>query len=202
MYTPQMKVLKNAVILEHREQLKGETLVPYARRLSKEIDTSEPFILIGTSLGGIIAIEMARIINPDRVIIISSVKHRGEMPPWMRAMKHLQLHRLLSGHGFIRFSIANVRRFIVKRDSAVARLIMDMHESADPAFVSWAINEVVGWQGGQDYRKDIVHIHGTKDRLFPPGHIRNAVYITGGTHIMGLTQSHDVNQALLKALED
>ena len=97
MYMPQLKVLPNAVILEHQKPLKGETLVQYAKRLSAQVDTSEPFILIGTSLGGIIAIEMARIIHPDKVILISSVKHRGEMPAWMRAMRHLKLHNLLSG---------------------------------------------------------------------------------------------------------
>lgn len=202
MYMPQLKVLPNAVILEHQKPLKGETLVQYAKRLSAQVDTSEPFILIGTSLGGIIAIEMARIIHPDKVILISSVKHRGEMPAWMRAMKHLKLHNLLSGHNFIRFSNANVKRLITKRDTKVARLLMDMHNSADPEFVQWAINEVVNWKGGEDYRQDVIHIHGTSDRLFPHVNIKDAVYIKGGSHVMGLTQSQDVNKALLKAIED
>ncbi len=202
MYMPQLKVLPNAVILEHQKPLKGETLVQYAKRLSAQVDTSEPFILIGTSLGGIIAIEMARIIHPDKVILISSVKHRGEMPAWMRAMRHLKLHNLLSGQNFIRFSNANVKRLITKRDTKVARLLMDMHNSADPEFVQWAINEVVNWKGGEDYRKDVIHIHGTSDRLFPHVNIKDAVYIKGGSHVMGLTQSQDVNKALLKAIED
>ena len=202
MYMPHLKVLPNAVILEHQKPLKGETLVQYAKRLSAQVDTSEPFILIGTSLGGIIAIEMARIIHPDKVILISSVKHRGEMPAWMRAMRHLKLHNLLSGQNFIRFSNANVKRLITKRDTKVARLLMDMHNSADPEFVQWAINEVVNWKGGEDYRKDVIHIHGTSDRLFPHVNIKDAVYIKGGSHVMGLTQSQDVNKALLKAIED
>jgi pimeloyl-ACP methyl ester carboxylesterase len=202
MYTPQLKVLPNAVILEHQKPLKGETLVQYAKRLSAQVDTTQPFILIGTSLGGIIAIEMARIIHPDKVILISSVKHRGEIPIWMRAMKHLKLHNLLSGKNYIRFSNANIRRLITKRDTNVARLLTEMHNSADPEFIGWAINEVVNWEGVKDYRKDVIHIHGTSDRLFPHANIKDAVYIKGGSHVMGLTQSQDVNKALLKALED
>ena len=202
MYVPQLKVLPNAVVLEHQKPLKGETLVQYAKRLSAKVDTSEPFILIGTSLGGIIAIEMARIIHPDKVILISSVKHRGELPAWMRAMRHLKLHNLLSGNNYIRFSNANIQRLITKRDTNIARLLTDMHNSADPEFIGWAINEVVNWKGGEDYRKDVIHIHGTSDRLFPHVNIKDAVYIKGGSHVMGLTQSQDVNRALLKAIED
>jgi pimeloyl-ACP methyl ester carboxylesterase len=202
MYMPQLRVLPNAVILEHQKPLKGETLVQYAKRLTAQVDTSEPFILIGTSLGGIIAIEMARIIHPDKVILISSVKHRGEMPIWMRAMRHLKLHKLLTGKNFVRFSNANVQRLTTKRVSSVGRLLMDMHNTADPEFVVWAINEVVNWKGGKDYHKAIVHIHGTRDLLFPHVNIKDAVYIKGGSHVMGLTQSQDVNNAILKAIED
>jgi pimeloyl-ACP methyl ester carboxylesterase len=202
MYTPQLRVLKNAVVLEHQKPLQGETLIQYAKRLCDKVDTSKPFILIGTSLGGIIAIEMARIIHPDRVILISSVKHRGELPGWIRSMKHLRLHRLLSGDSFVRFSSANIQRLITKRDTAVAKLLIDMHASADPDFVSWAINEVVNWGGTDDYPQGIIHIHGTRDRLFPHSRIKNAVHIKGGSHVMGLTQAQDVNAALLQALQD
>ena len=200
MYTPQLKVLRNAVVLEHQRPLQGETLAEYARRLSGKIDTSEPFILVGTSLGGMISVEMAKVVNADKVILISSVKHRGEMPRWIRAMKHLRLHKLLSGANFIRFSNANVQRLITKRDTAVAKLLVDMHNSADPEFVSWAINAVVNWKGTKDYRDDIIHIHGTRDQLFPHRNIEKFIPVKGGSHVMGLTQAQDVNKALLNAI--
>jgi pimeloyl-ACP methyl ester carboxylesterase len=200
MYTPQLKVLKDAVILEHQKPLERETITEYSKRLSAKVDTSEPFIIVGTSLGGMIAIEMSKFIHPEKIILISSVKHRGELPAWMRAMKHLKMHHFLTGERLIRLSNSNVKPFISMRDTNVARLIVDMHNSADPEFVGWAINEVVNWDGGKDYRKDIIHIHGTKDRLFPHRNIKNAVHIPGGSHIMGLTQSHDVNKALLEAI--
>ncbi len=200
MYMPQMRVLSNAIVLEHQKPMVGESLVAYAGRLAAKIDTSEPFILVGTSLGGILAVEIARIVNPEKVILISSVKHRGEMPVWIRAMKHLKLHRLLSGPSFIKFSNANVNRLITKRDTTVAKLLVEMHNSADPEFVGWAIDQVVRWNGAKDYRKDIIHIHGTRDQLFPHKNIKNAIHITGGSHVMGLTQAHDVNKALLAAI--
>ncbi len=200
MYEPQVRILERYEVLEHQKPLKGETLRAYAKRLTEKIDTSEPFILIGTSLGGILSMEISRILQPEKVILISSVKHRAELPLWMRVMKYLRLHKLLSGKRFIEFSKSNIRLLITKRDTRVAKLLMDMHEDADPDFVEWAINEVINWDGKADHRADIIHIHGTKDRLFPFANVKNAIAITGGSHVMGCTQPGDVNEAILKAL--
>ncbi|MBS1686605.1 MAG: alpha/beta hydrolase [Bacteroidetes bacterium] len=200
MYEPQTRILERYEVLEHQKPLPGENIKTYAQRLSARIDTSEPFILIGTSLGGILSMEIARILKPEKVILISSVKHRGELPLWIRIMKYLRLHKLLSGKRFIDFSKSNIRLLITKRDTRVAKLLLDMHEDADPHFVEWAINEVIHWDGSADHRPDVVHIHGTKDRLFPFSNVKNAIAITGGSHVMGCTQPADVNEAILKAL--
>ena len=200
MYEPQMRILKRYEVLEHQKPLPGEDIKKYAKRLSAKIDTSEPFILIGTSLGGILSMEIARLLKPEKVILISSVKHRGELPLWIRIMKYLKLHKLLSGKRFIAFSKSNIRLLITRRDTRVARLLMDMHEDADPDFVEWAINEVIYWDGAADYRPDTIHIHGTRDRLFPFSNVKNTIAITGGSHVMGCTQPADVNDAILKAL--
>lgn len=200
MYEPQMPLLEHYEVLEHQKPLPGERLQGYARRLTQKIDASEPFILIGTSLGGILSMEIARILQPQKVILISSVKHRGELPLWIRIMKYLKLHKLLSGKRFIEFSKSNIRMLITRRDTRVAKLLMDMHEDADPDFVEWAIHEVIHWNGAADHRPDVVHIHGTRDRLFPFANIKNAIAIAGGSHVMGCTQPADVNAAILKAL--
>jgi pimeloyl-ACP methyl ester carboxylesterase len=200
MYAPQLKVLPNAEVLEHMKPLKGETLIDYAKRLSAKVDTSHPFILVGTSLGGIIAIEMAKFIDPAKVILISSVKHRGELPAWMRAMRYLRLHRIVTGKVFVWFSSSTIKKLVTRRESSVTSLLIDMHRDANPDFVVWAINEVINWNGAKDYDLNTIHLHGTRDILFPHRNIENATFITGGSHVMVLTQSQDVNKALLKAI--
>ncbi|MCB0541677.1 MAG: alpha/beta hydrolase, partial [Bacteroidetes bacterium] len=52
---------------------KKEELKNYIKRLSVEIDDSQPFVLIGVSFGGIVAIELSKILKPEAVIIISSI---------------------------------------------------------------------------------------------------------------------------------
>jgi pimeloyl-ACP methyl ester carboxylesterase len=202
MYAPQLEILPHAQVLEHLKPIPGEALRAYAARLSALIDTSVPYILIGTSLGGIISVELSRIIHPDKVILISSVKERGELPAWIRAMKYLRLHRVLVREPFLRLFRPLAERVVSRRYPDHARLVLDMYDSSDVGFMKWAINEVVCWDGAADYRRDIIHIQGTKDHLFPHTNIRNARLIEDGPHIMGMTQPGDVNSALIRAINE
>ncbi len=50
-----------------------ESLSNYASRLANKIDRTEPFILIGLSMGGMMAVEIAKTLHPEKIILISSV---------------------------------------------------------------------------------------------------------------------------------
>src|SRR6185312_11284822 len=62
---------------------KDETLASYAERLAKEIVYPNP-ILIGLSFGGMMAIEIAKLIPIEKVILISSIRDRYELPLLMK----------------------------------------------------------------------------------------------------------------------
>ena len=70
----------NVVHLDWIEPLKNETLKSYAMRLAAGIDSSEEFYLLGVSFGGVVAQEIAKILNPKKVFIISSMMHHNELP--------------------------------------------------------------------------------------------------------------------------
>ncbi|SDF62642.1 Thioesterase domain-containing protein [Pedobacter terrae] len=48
---------------------KNETLEVYAERLSRIIDTSKPFALVGVSFGGMIAVELAKLLKPLQLLL-------------------------------------------------------------------------------------------------------------------------------------
>ena len=200
MYAPQLKVLPNATVLEHLEPVKGETLTQYAQRVAEKIDTAQPFALVGTSLGGIISMELSRLLNHEKIVLIASVKNREEMPMFIRSMRILNLHKLISGESFKSFNNLMVRRLDSRGDSPAANLIKAMTMDASPRFIDWAVNAIINWHGPKDYRPDIVHIHGTKDQLFPIHKIQHAIAIKNGSHVMNITMSYEVNKALLEAL--
>lgn len=55
------------------EPLSNESLSSYANRLGASIDTKEPFALLGLSFGGMLAAEMAALLKPRKLILISSI---------------------------------------------------------------------------------------------------------------------------------
>lgn len=59
---------------------KHASMKDFAHILSVQIDTTMPFILIGTSLGGMVATEMCDFLQPEKIILISSAKSKYELP--------------------------------------------------------------------------------------------------------------------------
>src|SRR5687767_10440822 len=72
---------------------KDERVESYAKRLTMQIQHHNP-VLIGHSFGGIMCIEIARLIQTEAVILISSIKSETELPLWMRIPGKLKLNRL------------------------------------------------------------------------------------------------------------
>lgn len=60
-----------------------ETIENYATRLLDQIRTTKP-ILIGLSFGGMIAVEVAKQIDTEKVILIASAKTQNEIPFYFR----------------------------------------------------------------------------------------------------------------------
>lgn len=200
MYRHQLRVFPNAEVLEHFVPPAGASLDTYAGLMAGKIDTTGPFALIGTSLGGMVSMELSRILNPERIVLISSVKNRTELPLFIRAMKYLKLHRSISGDGYKRFNKLAAKRLDGRNDTEAAALIMAMMNDIPAGFIEWAVDAVVKWTPPATYRNDIVHIHGTNDQLFPHTRISNAWLVDGGTHIMNMTKHAEVNNLLLKAI--
>lgn len=200
MYYKQLEVLPDAKVLEHLPAIKGESLAQYAARIGHGIDASAPFALIGTSLGGIVSMELTRQFNPEKIILISSVKSRDEMPVFIKTMKYLNLHKLISGNGFKRFNTIMAKRLDNRGDKEIAQLIMDMTGDVAPEFIEWAVDAVIRWNPPKTYRKDIVHIHGTSDQLFPFTKINNAIAVKEGSHVMNMSKADEVNRILLQVL--
>src|SRR5512138_536855 len=61
----------------------NEDLSYYAKRMSAFVKDPNPVIL-GLSFGGMIAVEMAKHMEFEKLILISSVKTYNEVPKWMR----------------------------------------------------------------------------------------------------------------------
>lgn len=171
----------------------GEGIQEYALRLAEAIDTSRPFVLIGLSLGGIMAVEIARQFPPVCTIILGSIPLSAQLPAYFKMARKLRLPELVSG-SFIKRS-AIFKRMFTRESRADKLLIRQMIRDADAAFIKWAIQAVLDWHN------DVVptpfwHLHGTRDEMFPIWLTRPTHIIPRGGHLLVMTHAREVNDLL------
>lgn len=181
---------------------KDISIQAYAQLLSKKITTPNA-VLIGLSFGGIMAIEVAKLISVSKIILLSSVKTKAELPFWMKLCGYLQIHYVLKVLPITLFKTPN---FLVykafgltnEKDRIVLRNIM---KDIDPTFLRWALQQVACWQNTV-IPNNIFHIHGNKDGLFPISKISHAIEVKNAGHFMVRNKYEEVNEALLPLLSN
>ncbi len=177
----------------------NESLSQYASRLIEQINTREPVILIGISFGGIIAQEIARQIICEKVIVISSVKSPDEFSWALSLVRLTQVNRIVPPSILKWSNHATADYYFSVKSKAESRLLHQIIEDTDSHFSVWAIQQMMQWKPAKS-ANPIVHIHGTKDRIFPAGPIQNAVYIKDGGHFMIVNRSQEVSRLIQQEL--
>jgi pimeloyl-ACP methyl ester carboxylesterase len=183
----------DAVYLDWIKPHPDESMEGYADRLAEKINTAEPFILIGTSLGGLMATEIALKYNPVAVIIIGSVPVVSQLPGYFRIAEKLKLYKLFPG-SFYKFS-AIVKHRLTPENPGDKKLIIRMIAETDPAFITWGIQAVLKWKNTR-IPKSLYHIQGTRDEVFPYRFTSPTHTITKGDHVIVITRHEEVNNIL------
>ncbi len=171
-----------------------ETMQSYAKKLCTQIDTTKPYVLIGTSIGGMLAVELTDILSPERTFIIASAKTRQELPLQYRFQRVIPIHKIVTDA-----MIRNATRFlqpIVEPDSRDSlELYRDMLDQKDTNFMKRAVEMILLWDRS-DYHKSIIHIHGTKDHTIPFRNVNASYLIEDGSHMMTLTRSYEIGKII------
>ena len=176
--------------------LEKETLEEYAKRLIPQIHSNTP-ILVGLSFGGIVATEISKFIATEKLILIASVKTFKEIPFFFRIAGKLNLHKLLPGKFLRHRNFISDWLFGVETASD-KKLLSEILLDTDAMFLKWAINEIVKWKNATK-NPNVVHIHGTADRIFPYRLIHADFTIKNGSHFMTVNKSAEIN-SILKTL--
>ncbi|MGN6195004.1 MAG: alpha/beta fold hydrolase [Ginsengibacter sp.] len=179
---------------------KNETLASYAKRMQQEIVFPNP-ILIGLSFGGMMAIEIAKLIPVEKVILISSIRDRYELPFFMKLTAALRLNRIIPLKPYKILEPIENYNLGVETDGE-KQLLREYRKNIKQAYTDFAINEIVNWKNEWS-PKNVIHIHGTNDHIFPIKYIHNPDYIiNGGGHLLLMNNAEEVNQILKKELAE
>ena len=173
---------------------KNETIENYAQRLSVQIDTSKTNILICVSFGGLIGIELSKIIHFEKIIIISSVKNKYEIPFYYQIAGKLQLYKLIPGSLLRSYNFIISFFFGITNDKE-KELLKNILKDTNSIFLKWAISKITNWKN-KDQINDLYHIHGNKDRLFPVRNIKDYTKVIDGHHFMIITKSDEISKRI------
>ncbi len=177
--------------IEWEQPLKNESLQDYSRRLIRQIDSTSEVILIGVSFGGVIAQEIARLIPVKKLIIISSIKNENEMDWKLRLVGRLNLHKPFPASVLKFFNKLTADYYFGIRSKEESKLLQRIISDTDPVFMVWAIDRLMHWRNSS--ATVFLHIHGTDDRIFPFGPVRNAVPVLKGGHLMILNRAEVIS---------
>ncbi|MBL4736368.1 MAG: alpha/beta hydrolase [Flavobacteriales bacterium] len=184
--------------LEWIPPVKGESISAYAKRMSEGISEDEPYSIVGCSMGGIVAIEMRKFLNPEKVVLISSLKTRFEKSWASKLANKFKLYYLLSGMVF-KWAAVGRRVLFGKLSDSDEKLFDSMLRGADPFFMKWGLHRVITWDNEEEF-SNVIHIHGDRDLVFPFSNIKNAIRVSGGSHLMIINRAEEVNKHLVAAL--
>lgn len=178
------------VYIDWIEARAGETLAQYATRLREFIPEEAP-VIVGLSLGGMIATEMAKQDAKVKSIIISSNKIASEFPRHLKVFRHFPFHKAIPGAALKKYQKVYTSIFGVK-DPEQKKLIYQIVADSDMKFVKWAITAILRWDNNV-IPPNLVHIHGTADRLLPYKRAKIDYIIEGGSHVMTLDKADQLS---------
>lgn len=178
----------------------NESLESYTLRMAEKIDLSSDFILVGYSFGGIIVQEMNKFLIPQKNILISTIKSKTEIPLLFRFGKRMEFAD--------RFKMWSVIENKVFRDWA-ARFMYDLTPEQTEKYLTrtstrylhWSVKQILEWEPTIKC-KNVYHIHGSKDQVFPVKNIRHAFTVENGHHLMLITMSRKVSLIIQQILTE
>ncbi len=181
------------VFIDWIEPSKDESLSSYAFRLADAIDTTEPYFIIGVSLGGIIASEISTRFNPLATIIIGSVPAISQLPGYYKWVRKLKIQKILPG-SFYKIA-AITKHYFNPAPPEDKKVTIEMIRESDPAFISWGIDAVLKWTNEQIPKK-LYHIHGTRDEIFPFVYTSPTHTISKGGHVLVMSHADEINKII------
>ena len=187
----------NAVFIDWISPKKSETIESYARRLLSQIQHEKP-ILLGLSFGGIMALEIGKLLDTEKIILIASAKNHKEIPWYFRLLGKLNFHKILPAQMLTRSNAVSNWLFGAKT-TFEKTLLRQILADTDPIFLKWAMDKIVSWENllAPD---NVFHMHGDMDRIFPSSFIKSDLSIKNGGHFMTLDKYTEIDKATKEAI--
>ena len=186
-----LKLNSQIVVIDWINPLKNERIKNYAKRLIKNTQITKNDCILGVSFGGLVAVEISKIIKPKCTILISSAEIKTDLRFAYRFFGKTQIIKLIP-EKFLNppKTIANYVFGAINK-----KLLHQILDDTDLNFAKWAINELICWQNTQKIY-NCLKINGNKDKLIPCKSNKNSVIVKNGEHFMIIDKSDEISNII------
>jgi pimeloyl-ACP methyl ester carboxylesterase len=175
MYSGSWRSLPNATFLDWPPHRGEQSITEIAARIQKENQIGQRSIIVGSSLGGIVACEIANQLPIDGIILIGSARHKSEISALLSV-----LHSLIN---------LTPLKFLQQAAGKLPNELMQMFSHADPDFIRSTCQSIFEWKGLNRASASPLRIHGAKDRVIP---LPNGVqHVLDGGHLLAMTHEEE-----------
>jgi pimeloyl-ACP methyl ester carboxylesterase len=177
--------------------LPNESVRQYASRIKSQITVENPNI-IGLSFGGIVAVEVAKQIKVDKMVLISSVRTKRELNRVQFFFMKLGLYRIIPGSLIKRTNFLTYQYFGA-RSPKDKKTLTKLLEHTDVSFFRWALKSIAYWDN-KAVPERTIQIHGTADRVITGRRVHPDYRIKGGGHLMVFNKADTISKIITNYL--
>lgn len=175
MYPGPWQSLPDCTFIDWPKYTGEQTLAEVAKAVMRAHAIPSGAWLVGSSLGGMVAGEIAKIAPVRGLILVGSAKSREE------------LGLLLTWLGPL-IDLAPLT-FIQQLAGKAPAVLTQMFKDSDPAFVRAMCRAIGQWEGLADTTVELHRIHGRKDNVIPLP--KNIHLVLEGGHLIAMTHAQE-----------
>jgi hypothetical protein len=181
MYGPAFKKLKDVQYLDWPAYNNEKSIKDISIRIINEYNIHASDIVGGSSLGGIVAAEIAKNTEVKKILLIGSTLTPQNISPILKKLS------VLSEIAPINL----IKTFVGKASLINKNHLLKIFGNVDSAFIKAMCKAVFEWDGNSVPHCDYSHIHGAKDFIiYPPK--TGATIIDDGGHLIPISHEEEV----------
>jgi hypothetical protein len=181
-------------VLDWPELSEMDTLETYAQKFSIQIDTRQPYYLMGVSFGGMLCMELNKILKPEKIFLVSSCKSPAEFPGRLKLFRFLPLYKLMSEAQLKK--MAENSYPILGFEKKYLKEFRAMLDQMKPHYFKRSIQCLMHWNSTAIASGNIIQIHGDADRLLSLRNVKADFIIRKGTHAAILYQAEEISEII------
>jgi pimeloyl-ACP methyl ester carboxylesterase len=184
MYSGAWLRMQQTQFLDWPKDSSADSIPAIATEIIEDAGISDGDILIGSSLGGIVACEIAKVRTIEHLILVGSAVDQNEVSGILRL-----LHPLIDLAPFSFLQIASGK---------LPSELCTMFSKSDATFIRNMCRAIFKWEGLPPHTVTLTRIHGRSDRVIPPP--RDADLIDGG-HLIAMTHADHCVRLIEEAIQ-